>query len=285
MSDEPQITDAELQAYADGRLAEERSRAVEAWLAARPDDAERIAAYRRLGEELRRAYDPVLDEPLPEWLSDARGPRPRWQGFARVAGWVALGAALGAIAGWELRDARPVAASRGDLGAVMARRAAVAHATYSPEVRHPVEVGADQEAHLVAWLSKRLGTQLRAPKLESVGYSLVGGRLLPGDNGPVAHFMYQSSQGHAHHALRALRHDRQPRDRFPLRARRQRRRLLLGRQQGRLRDFLGRHQQGRAARHRQRRLPAAQSALAYEMTSALPHGERGLDLAQLVLGR
>jgi anti-sigma factor RsiW len=195
MSDEPQITDAELQTYADGRLGEERSRAVEAWLAARPDDAERIAAYRRLGEELRRAYDPVLDEPLPAWLSDARGPRKRWQGFARVAGWAALSAVLGAFAGWELRDARPVAASRGDLGAVMARRAAVAHAVYSPEVRHPVEVGADQEAHLVAWLSKRLGTQLRAPKLESVGYSLVGGRLLPGDNGPVAHFMYQSSQG------------------------------------------------------------------------------------------
>jgi anti-sigma factor RsiW len=77
----------------------------------------------------------------------------------------------------------------------MARRAAVAHATYSPEVRHPVEVGADQEAHLVAWLSKRLGAPLRAPKLEAVGYSLVGGRLLPGDSGPVAHFMYQCSRG------------------------------------------------------------------------------------------
>jgi anti-sigma factor RsiW len=77
----------------------------------------------------------------------------------------------------------------------MARRAAVAHATYSPEVRHPVEVGADQEAHLVAWLSKRLGAPLRAPKLEAVGYSLVGGRLLPGDTGPVAHFMYQCNRG------------------------------------------------------------------------------------------
>ncbi len=77
----------------------------------------------------------------------------------------------------------------------MARRAAIAHATYSPEVRHPVEVGADQEAHLVAWLSKRLGAPLRAPKLEDVGYSLVGGRLLPGENGPVAHFMYQCNQG------------------------------------------------------------------------------------------
>jgi anti-sigma factor RsiW len=195
MNDE--FTDAELQAYADGRLGEERSRAVEAWLAARPEDAERIGAYRRLGEELRRAYDPVLDEPLPDWLARARAPRPRWHAFARVAGWVALGIALGGFAGWQAREGRLGAAmtARGDGGAIMAHRAAVAHAVYSPEVRHPVEVGADQEAHLVTWLSKRLGTQLRAPKLESVGYSLVGGRLLPGENGPVAHFMYQCPQG------------------------------------------------------------------------------------------
>jgi anti-sigma factor RsiW len=195
MSDEPRFTDSELQAYADGRLDEERSRAVEAWLAARPEDAERVAAYRRLGEDLRRAYDPVLDEPLPEWLGGTRAPRARWHSLARIAGWVSLGIALGVAVGWQVRDTRPIVASRGDLGAAMAHRAAVAHATYSPEVRHPVEVGADQEAHLVSWLSKRLGTQLRAPKLESVGYSLVGGRLLPGETGPVAHFMYQCNQG------------------------------------------------------------------------------------------
>jgi len=75
------------------------------------------------------------------------------------------------------------------------RRAVVAHATYAPEVRHPVEVGADQEAHLVAWLSKRLGAPVRAPKLESVGYNLVGGRLLPGDGSPTAQFMYQCQYG------------------------------------------------------------------------------------------
>jgi anti-sigma factor RsiW len=62
-------------------------------------------------------------------------------------------------------------------------------------VRHPVEVGADQEAHLAAWLSKRLGAQLKPPALSSAGYDLVGGRLLPGDQGPVAQFMYQDARG------------------------------------------------------------------------------------------
>lgn len=42
--------------------------------------------------------------------------------------------------------------------------AAVAYAVYSPEKRHPVEVGADQEQHLVNWLSKRLGAILKAPQ-------------------------------------------------------------------------------------------------------------------------
>jgi anti-sigma factor RsiW len=77
----------------------------------------------------------------------------------------------------------------------LARLAATAHVVYAPEVRHPVEVTADQEEHLVGWLSKRLGTTLKAPKLSSLGYELVGGRLLSGPQGPVAHFMYQDGRG------------------------------------------------------------------------------------------
>jgi anti-sigma factor RsiW len=189
------ITEADLQAYADGVLPEERRAAVAEWLAAHPEDAERIESYRQLAAELRSSYDRVLDEPVPERLERTiRTGRVRYA--AMVAGWVALGVVLGALAAWQLHRAYPAALAPSANGAdAMAHRAVVAHATYSPEVRHPVEVGADQEAHLVAWLSKRLGTQLRAPRLEGVGYSLVGGRLLPGENGPVAHFMYQCNRG------------------------------------------------------------------------------------------
>jgi anti-sigma factor RsiW len=187
------ITEADLQAYADGVLREDRRAAVAEWLAAHPEDAERIESYRQLAAELRSSYDRVLDEPVPERLERTiRTGRVRYA--AVVAGWVALGVVLGALAAWQLNRTYPAALASNGADA-MAHRAVVAHATYSPEVRHPVEVGADQEAHLVAWLSKRLGTQLRAPRLEGVGYSLVGGRLLPGDNGPVAHFMYQCNRG------------------------------------------------------------------------------------------
>jgi len=189
------VDEHDLQAYADGKLPEDRHAAVAAWLAAHPDDAERIDNYRQLAEELRSTYQGVLDEPVPERLRRALHPA-RARRFALVAMWVAFGAALGGIAGWQLHAGwRPAPGPIADTGAAMARRAAVAHAVYSPEVRYPVEVRADQEAHLVAWLSKRLGAPLRAPKLDAVGYSLMGGRLLPGDNGPVAHFMYQSERG------------------------------------------------------------------------------------------
>jgi len=191
---EQQVSETDLQAYADGKLPEERRAAVAAWLAAHPEDAERIESYRQLAAELRSSYDRVLDEPVPERLERTiRAGRTRR--VAMVAGWVALGVVLGALAGWQLHGLRPALVPSADVADSMAHRAVVAHATYSPEVRHPVEVGADQEAHLVSWLSKRLGTQLRAPKLEAVGYSLVGGRLLPGENGPVAHFMYQCTRG------------------------------------------------------------------------------------------
>lgn len=151
------------------------------------------AELKALSEALHELYDPVIAEPVPERLRVGGG-RARWRGVARAAGLVALGAALGAVAAWHLRGERVPPASQAQAPAFV-KRAALAHAIYSPEVRHPVEVGADQEAHLVAWLSRRLGAPLRTPRLEEVGYSLVGGRLLPGESGPVAQFMYQCRQG------------------------------------------------------------------------------------------
>ena len=144
-----------------------------------------------LSQALHQLYDPVLEEPVPPRL---RARRSSWRMPALAAGWLLLGIGIGAVTGWQLHASRPIVAQQAEVPAFV-KRAAMAHATYSPEVRHPVEVGADQEQHLVTWLSKRLGAQVRAPKLEAIGYSLVGGRLLPGDNGPVAHFMYQTEKG------------------------------------------------------------------------------------------
>jgi anti-sigma factor RsiW len=184
------ISENELHAYVDGELPPERVAEVEAYLASMPEVAQRIADYRRNDEALRARFDPVLGEPVPERLVQRRNhwARPVLR-YAAVVGWITLGG----IAGWHLHGA--TGGEQSSEAPTWARRAAIAHAVYSPEIRHPVEVGADQEAHLVTWLSKRLGTQLRIPQLNSLGYSLVGGRLLPGDHAPVAQFMYQDGRG------------------------------------------------------------------------------------------
>jgi len=58
-----------------------------------------------------------------------------------------------------------------------------------------VEVAASDEAHLVQWLSRRLGAPLKAPSLSDRGWRLLGGRLLPGEGAPRAQFMYENAQG------------------------------------------------------------------------------------------
>lgn len=108
--------------------------------------------------------------------------------MAAAVAWLAIGAVIGWGAGAFTGQQQAASTN-------FARRAAVAHAVYSPEVRHPVEVGVEQQEHLVRWLSKRLGADLRPPVLTANGFELVGGRLLPGDRGPVAQFMYQDARG------------------------------------------------------------------------------------------
>ena len=153
------------------------------------------AELKALSQALHQLYDPVLDEPVPARIvARVRSPRPRWRLAAVAAGWIALGLATGLVAGWQLHAWRTSAPPQAEVPGFV-KRAAVAHAVYSPEVRHPVEVAADQEQHLVTWLSKRLGVKVHAPKLEEAGLALVGGRLLPGENGPVAQFMYQTQNG------------------------------------------------------------------------------------------
>lgn len=69
-----------------------------------------------------------------------------------------------------------------------------AHAVYSREVRHAVEVGVDDEAHLVSWLSNRLDTPIEPPDLSARGLTLLGGRLVPDEGRPAAQLMYKDRE-------------------------------------------------------------------------------------------
>lgn len=206
------ITEADLHAWVDHQLAPARRALVDAFLATRPEARAQVQAWQQQNEQLRAWLNPVLDEPLPLRLPLA--PRVyRWPWRALAAGFAV--AALSGGSAWWARGALDAESARlafvqgttlaraggersgpvsGQLSG-FAHRAAVAHVVYSPDVRRPVEVGADQEQALVAWLTKRMGTAVRPPALGGLGYELIGGRLLPGERGPVAQFMYGGAGG------------------------------------------------------------------------------------------
>ncbi len=153
----------------------------------------RLIEQRRL---LHERFDPVLLEPIPARLQLRRSP---WIDRARAAAVLAVGIAIGLALPYAWRGAPEGGLALSSEGparlAALPSRAARAHLVYAAEVRHPVEVDASQQEHLVNWLSKRLGTKLRVPVLAQEGYELLGGRLLPGPEGPVAQFMYQEPSG------------------------------------------------------------------------------------------
>jgi anti-sigma factor RsiW len=221
--------EARLSAWIDAELDAAGMAQVEAWLREHPEDAAQASAWTADRDALRAHFDPVLDEPLPPALlhtvlSGGRDTavhpvaglwRTPWRRAAMVAALLLTGGAVGGLVGASLGrgDAPGLAAlslpwSDRDGAQVRAgawqHRAAVAHAVYAPEVRHPVEVNVAQgsaaeqraqEEHLSRWLGKRLDMPVPLFDLRAQGFELVGGRLLPDANGPSAQLMYQNGSG------------------------------------------------------------------------------------------
>jgi anti-sigma factor RsiW len=197
------IDEDEFQAFVDGQLLPEQRRAVMAYLAATPDDASRMTDYRNLNEALHLLYDEVLYEPLPNrlrvdryrgrrsWMQRVRN----WFGtggvgvIPRLAGVVMLSAASG-FGGWSLHGLYGLDVETPAMS--FTRQAAAAHMLFAPDLRHPVEFGADQQDSLLVWLSERLGQTVHAPSLQQLGFALVGGRLLPALGQPAAQLMYEN---------------------------------------------------------------------------------------------
>ncbi len=187
----PSVSENDLLAYVDGQLSAERRDEVEKFLESNEDAAQRVADYQEQNRQLHQLFDPVLQQTVPERLKQARAPRKNTHTAVKVAAAMCLMFVAGS-GGWLLRG---LTMDTVVMSYHIAGEAAQAHAVYTPEIKHPVEVPASREEHLVKWLSKRLGTELHAPNLTPLGYALVGGRLLPSDSGPAAQFMYEDESG------------------------------------------------------------------------------------------
>src|SRR6516162_7384334 len=194
------VEEDDLHARLDGQLPRDRTEDVDAYLAAHPEVEARFSEYAAQREALRLAFASQASEPIPArlWIANIlqERQRRRYRQLAQIAAAGSL-LVLGGIGGWAARDlAGPLGPlPPGAVARMVTADAIAAHRTFSVEARHPVEVDAGQEAHLVQWLSKRLGRQLVVPDLMAAGFRLMGGRLLPAEDGSAAQFMYQNNSG------------------------------------------------------------------------------------------
>lgn len=198
MTDRPKsdIGEDDLHAYVDGVLDPLRRAAVEAWLADNPQAAADVATWQAQNEAIRGAFG---REPAAAGTSDraliagASARRPKRFGRAMAAGFALFflaGGGTGALMTAAFTD------RGGEQVALMLPEASKTnYLVYASEVRHPVEVGADQEQHLVHWLGARIGRKLTAPDLTAKGFLLVGGRLVPFAEKPGAMLMYEDVGG------------------------------------------------------------------------------------------
>jgi len=190
MANQDFLPENELSAYADRQLAPERAALVEAYLARDAAAAARVAEIRLANQRLADATADWLDDPIPDRLLAAavapRSPRLAWKlPAALVASLV-----IGVLAGWFARE---LSIERHGIPLTFAREAAYSHALYAAEPRRPVEVWANDEASLVRWLSRRTAVDVPAPNLNALGFALVGGRLLSGNERPTGLFMYENA--------------------------------------------------------------------------------------------
>jgi anti-sigma factor RsiW len=191
------VDDTQLSCWLDGELERggrvlERVR-VEQWLREHPEDAARVRQWATDAEALRRQFAPVIDEPAPDAMARTvwqRGAPAAWALAASAAGLLLVGGLIGAAVTWQNQQ-RNTEFSAGT-AAGWVERAAYAHSVFAPELRHAVEVKA-QEEHLSRWLTARLMFPVKLFDLTEQGFQLVGGRLLPDGPGKSAQLMYESA--------------------------------------------------------------------------------------------
>jgi anti-sigma factor RsiW len=193
------VTEADLHAFADGLLPPEEHNRMETWLAGNPEETALVAAWKAQNAEIKALFGPyAVSRDGDIKLVTAKGQRDGSRLTRRLQ--LAAAAALIFVAGAAAGRYVPLLTSQPDLQLTgieaLPRQAQSAFLVYASEVRHPVEVGADQEVHLATWLGKRLNiAKLKVPGLQSLGFQLVGGRLLPVNGTPGALFMYEDPTG------------------------------------------------------------------------------------------
>lgn len=182
---EAAVTESELHAYLDGELTSARVDAVEAHFLADESDAMRFGIYRRQSDLIRRLYSqvdrqPVANDLLPLIPTVVRiRPKPKRLRLILVPLVVLM---VGAAAGWF---GRPYYEEM-QIEAAPLNEALAAHRISQRSRPTGIEVlGGDGRA-TIEWLEREFDFQTTSPDPNAVGFSIVGGQLIPSTVGIAA---------------------------------------------------------------------------------------------------
>ncbi len=186
------VSEEDLHAYVDGRLDAGRRDAVDRYLRDHPDVAGSITTDISQRSALREAFRSYAASPTPPQLNltrlvEERLRRHRSPWLIAAAIVLAFGVGAGAGLWFGSRPSTGISA--------IAEEAAVSYAVYAVDQRRPVEIPAEHRNDMTRWLSKRLNQQVAPPDLSTLGYELLGGRLVASPHGPAALFVYENAHG------------------------------------------------------------------------------------------
>jgi anti-sigma factor RsiW len=203
------ITEAELHAFIDGELEDQRTEAVAGLIDADPFLRKRCAAFAADRERLNRIYAPLADEPLPARLLRplmvAPAPAPRRAAWS----WAAAGGALAAAA-TILIMLNTGGSSGGAKDALLAEAMAVRDGAEVPERQLSADASMTSGG---AVMEKALSSPVSIPDLGQEGYKLADLAVYTDhDSGRAVQISYRDDKGHRltvylHHPTGADRYE------------------------------------------------------------------------------
>ncbi|WP_236193802.1 anti-sigma factor family protein [Pseudomonas faucium] len=180
----------ELHAYVDERLAPARRAEVQAWLAANPQQAARIEAWRSDARRLRAALAGFGEQPGGTQLDLAqvqRRLRQRRQRRLASAAVLLLALGVGGMGGWQARQVTLAGSELPMADAVQAHRLFAGS--------EALDIQASDPTQLREWLGRHFNRVGQLPDLAGYGFQPVGARLLSNEQGAAALLVFQDRNG------------------------------------------------------------------------------------------
>jgi len=193
------VRDIDLMAYADGLLDADpkRKAEVEIHLRQHPEEAARVRDYVAQNEGIRRIYDLMLTEPVPERLWNVLESRREWAmgpvaRAAIAAGVILVAGFMGWMIGqrgqsdrWPLQDFIEQTLMTYERPSLVSNDGS----------EHTIDQTMETTSQPLDWLSYRIAMPLHPPDLTSEGFTLVQNHLVSGNGPQVAQATYAAAGG------------------------------------------------------------------------------------------